>query len=149
LAFGLYLLSTLTQYIFFANYYLGDHSDESGGEYTLFLAIAASNVFSFLEQLCLCNIFWQLSGRKPDEEKTPVQSRTGSSLSSPVVVVELDEDGEVQAAVWSQFVRKSLMNGITSSTSSDVVHIPQFTDSTRTEKTTPLMSTNSLKEVAL
>lgn len=64
LAFGLYLLSTLTLYVVFAIYYLGNESTES--LFILFLAYAASNVLSFFEQLCLCNIFWQLSKKSED-----------------------------------------------------------------------------------
>lgn len=85
LAFGLYLFSTLTQYVFFANYYLGDRSEQN--LYTLYLAIAASNLLAFFEQLCLCNIFWQLSKKPTEPERTTLTrtTRTGSSISVPVV----------------------------------------------------------------
>lgn len=95
LAFALYLLSTVTLYIFFAIYYLGNQTSER--LFLLFIAYAVSNILSFFEQLCLCNIFWELSVNDTRQDMDDFLPQ----------VTGFDEEAEEQAAVWGQFIRKS------------------------------------------
>jgi hypothetical protein len=75
-AFGLYLLSTLNYFVFFSLFYLGN-----GTSVVLFIAIAISNTLCFFEQLCICNIFWQLAKRVPDPSPTrPSQLNSQSPI---------------------------------------------------------------------
>ena len=104
LVFGLYVLSTLTLYYTDFNYYLSD-----GSLAALCVSIAVSNVFSFIEQLFICHIFWQLGSKPnvPDVQDEP------SELESPVLssgvpeTVEYDAEQEAQARIWGQFMRKN------------------------------------------
>jgi hypothetical protein len=57
LAFGLYLVSTLVLLYFYFTYYVLQDSSFMD----LAIAFLCSNILSFISQLCLSWIFWQLS----------------------------------------------------------------------------------------
>jgi hypothetical protein len=57
LAFGLYLVSTLVLLYFYFTYYLLKDSSLKA----LNIAFLCSNILSFISQLCMSWIFWQLS----------------------------------------------------------------------------------------
>ena len=91
-------------YFYFAHYVFGNL-----GLFALNIAFFVSNILSFVSQLCLCWIFWQLSTKytqKPRENEQ-VEART----SEPQIEIEdYDEQSEVQARIWNQFIRKKIVN---------------------------------------
>lgn len=56
-AFGLYLVSVSVLLYFYFTYYV----TETSSTLSLMIAYLVSNILSFISQLCLCLIFWQLS----------------------------------------------------------------------------------------
>ena len=99
LAFGLYLVSSLIMLFFLADSIRKNNNSES-----FFASLSVSQTLSFLSQLCLCWIFWQLSTKQVHpKELAKSAASTGSSKSGqPVVIIEeYDENAEVQARIWN------------------------------------------------
>lgn len=65
LAFGLYLASLVILYGYYANYIYHDLDDESDDKYRI--AFIVSNTLSFVSQICLCYVMWQLV--RSDDQK--------------------------------------------------------------------------------
>lgn len=87
LALGLYLLSSLILDVVFAVYYLSDNNRL----FLLFISVTVANCLSFFEQLCLCNIIYELTrNTKKQEETYPSNADQILPLSLP------NEEGPVE-----------------------------------------------------
>jgi hypothetical protein len=99
LAFGLYLLSTLSVYTFFAAYYISDISFVY-----LLVSQIVSNVLSLFAQLCLCSILWQLSSTgSPPMQATLTQPaiQLQESGEPTIELQDFDEQSDLQARLWN------------------------------------------------
>ena len=92
-AFGLYLLSLSIYLIFYAKYYLFHGSFKS-----MNLAGDVSSGLSFLSQLCLSAIFWNLGTRADAAE-----NRVTTEFATIEVEDVDDEEAELMARIWNQF----------------------------------------------
>ena len=92
LAFGLYLCSSLVLLYFYLTYY----AFHSASDEAFSIAFDVSNVLSFSSQLFLCCILWKLSSKR---HRRPVDE-------SIVVETQYDEDEDLQARIWKQFIRR-------------------------------------------
>lgn len=69
----------------------------------ILFAVTAVQIFNFISDCLLCVIFWQLGRDKQNE------SETEKNEYPEIEVVTFDEHAELQARIWNQFMKQSLV----------------------------------------
>lgn len=110
-AFGLYLLSEMVYYIAIILNVIFWQS-RSGSFFESFYKFSCLFMIytNFLSQCLIIVIFWDLGKKKkqaPRPQPTEVEEVPRTESYQTVVVEEIDEEFEMQAQIWTNFIRKS------------------------------------------
>jgi hypothetical protein len=92
-AFGFYLLSDVILYSAYTVFIFYPNNITANNVYTIASIIWVCA--SFISQVCLCAIFWDL-GSKPRQNEPRMPS---------IRVEDFDEEAEVQSRIWNNFIR--------------------------------------------
>ena len=107
-AFGLFMVTDIVRYLAFTFYAL---HPQNPNVLKIYLIAKSFWLFgSFVSQILLCQIFWDLGSKveqRPPSNRISNRSSSDKSTDSRTVSVEIlpfDEDAEMQAKIWNSLV---------------------------------------------